>query len=100
MRLSGEIFPLNAHLLSHRQAQTGAMKSTEFWFWLMTDQWGRRRKSPCRYREADALQRDPTATRVEGSCELRDCPETLDENYSLAPTNKHLTGHDWRGGNG
>lgn len=74
------------------------MKDVEFWFWMMTDQWGRRRKSVCRFRAEDALARDPTATRVEGSCEVRSCPETQDENYSLAPTNQHLIGHDGTSG--
>lgn len=68
------------------------MKDVEFWLWMMTDQWGRRRKSPCRYTESEALKRDPTATRVEGSCEVRNCPENADERYALAPTNQHLTG--------
>lgn len=74
------------------------MKDVEFWYWMMTEEFGRRRKSPCRFREVDALMRDPTATRIEGSCEVRSCPETLDENYALAPSNKHLIGHDGKSG--
>lgn len=74
------------------------MKDVEFWYWWMTDQWGRRRKSPCRFTEGEALERDPTATRVDGSCEVRSCPETLDENYASAPTNQHLTGREGRRG--
>ncbi|MGQ3051118.1 MAG: hypothetical protein ACT6S0_04980 [Roseateles sp.] len=70
------------------------MKDVEFWFWMMTDQWGRRRKSACRFAEGEALKHDPTATRIEGSCEVRSCPENVDENYALAPTNQHLRGHD------
>lgn len=69
------------------------MKDVEFWRWLMTDQWGRRRMSTCRYPEERALAIDPTATRVEGSCEVHRCPETADEVYALAPTNQHLTGY-------
>ena len=84
--------------MSQPEAHTGTMKDIEFWHWWMTDQWGRRRKSVCRYREADALARDPTATRVEGSCEVRRCPENADELAALAPTNRHLTGHDGRKG--
>ncbi|RZJ08027.1 MAG: hypothetical protein EOP39_14840 [Rubrivivax sp.] len=70
------------------------MKDVEFWYWLMLDQWGRRRKSRCRFTEAEALKRDPTATRVDGSCEVRSCPENADERAALAPTNRHLIGHD------
>ena len=62
------------------------MKPTEFWFWTMTDQWGRRRRSPCRYTEADALAIDPTATRIEGTCEVRNLPETAAELYADAPS--------------
>jgi hypothetical protein len=60
------------------------MRQVEFWFWMMADQWGRRRKSPCRYTEADALARDPGATRIEGTCEVRLCPETRDEVSAMA----------------
>lgn len=62
------------------------MKKTEFWYWLMTDDLGRRRKSPCRYTEADALARDPTATRVDGTCVLIDVAETDDEIADRAPS--------------
>jgi hypothetical protein len=76
------------------------MKDVEFWYWMMLDQFGRRRKSPCRYRAEDALSRDPTATRVEGSCEVRSCPENSDELAKLAPTNQHLIGQEGRKGCG
>lgn len=68
------------------------MKAVEFWFWMMRDDWGRLRKSPCRFTEADALKRDPEATRVPGSCEVRRCPEDDAEFHAVAPTNRHLGG--------
>lgn len=75
------------------------MKNVEFWFWTITDPWGRRRKSPCRAPADVALDWwGPTASRIEGSCEVRSCPETQAENYALAPTNQHLRGHDGRKG--
>lgn len=61
------------------------MKPVEFWRWMMTDEFGRRRKSPCLFTEADALARDQTATRIDGTCEIRMCPETSDERSRLAP---------------
>lgn len=71
--------------MSDRAARLCGMKTTEFWYWMMTDEWGRRRKSPCRYTAADALARDPTATPIEGSCVLIDVAETDDERYARAP---------------
>lgn len=68
------------------------MKKVEFWYWLMTDDWGRRRKSVCRFSEADALRRDPGATRIEGTCVLIDVAETPDELAARAPTNRHMSG--------
>lgn len=73
------------------------MKDVEFWFWTVTDEWGRRRKSACRMPEATALERDPTSTRIEGSCEVRCCPENADELAALAPTNQHLKGQKMAG---
>lgn len=66
------------------------MKATEYWFWKMRDDWGRVRRSVCKFTEADALARDPQATRVEGSCEVRMCPETVDEIAALALDNRSL----------
>ena len=54
------------------------MKNIEVWFWMMRDEWGRRHKSVCRFTEQEALRRDPTAMRAEGSCESRSCPEPGD----------------------
>lgn len=53
---------------------------TEFWFWMLTNrETGKRRKSVCRFREADAWKLDPTAERVPGTCEIRDLPNSQDE---------------------
>lgn len=60
------------------------MKHTEFWYWKMHDEWGRVRRSVCKFTEADALARDPQATRIEGTCEVRMCPETRDEISAMA----------------
>ena len=85
--------------MNHRQAHTGAMKSTEFWHWRMrSETTGKLIKSVCRYTEEDAVKRDPQAVRIEGSCVLIDVAETDDERAARAPTNRHLTGHDGRRG--
>lgn len=68
------------------------MKKTEFWYWRMrSDTTGKVGKCSCRYREEDALARDPGAVRIDGTCEVRDCPETTDENYSIAPARGQST---------
>lgn len=75
------------------------MKTTEFWYWRMrSETTGKVGKSPCRYREEDALARDPDAVRIEGTCVLIDVAETPDECAARAPTNRHLTGHDGKKG--
>ena len=62
------------------------MKATEFWFWTITDQWGKRRKSPCRATADHALSMwGPSAIRIEDSLEVRMCPETEEEISGLAP---------------
>ena len=70
------------------------MKKTEFWMWLMADDWGRRRKSPCRFTEEQALKRDPTATRIEGTCVVIDVAETPAEIFARAPTTRHIPRDD------
>ena len=71
--------------MSHPGPTLAGMKPTEFWHWMLADQFGRRRRSSCRYTEVEALARDPGATRVEGSCEVRLCPESPEELTRLAP---------------
>lgn len=44
---------------------------TEFAFWMMRDRFGRRRKSPCKYTEAEAKERDPDAEKIDGTSEWR-----------------------------
>ena len=56
------------------------MKAVEFWFWRMRSETsGKVVKSPCRYREEDALSRDPNAVKIPGSCVVIDVAETPDE---------------------
>lgn len=71
--------------MSHARLRLAGMKATEFWFWKMRDDWGRVRRSVCRFTEAEALKRDPHAERVEGTCEVRMCPETVEELARAAP---------------
>ena len=62
------------------------MKATEFWFWKITDEFGRRRKSPCGATAENALSMwGPSATRIDYSLEVRMCPETDAELSGLAP---------------
>lgn len=76
--------------MSHAQLTLAGMKATEFWFWKMRDDWGRVRRSVCRFTEAEALKRDPQAQCIEGTCEVRMCPETFDEISALALDNGPL----------
>ncbi|MEJ6001106.1 hypothetical protein [Paucibacter soli] len=58
-------------------------KTVEFWHWLLRDpETGRRRQSLCRLTEAEARRRDPQASRVPGSCELRLLPRHPDSYLS------------------
>lgn len=53
------------------------MPTVEFWRWEITDPvTGKRSKTRYRMREADALATDATATKVPGSLELRELPES------------------------
>lgn len=67
--------PFKAHAPIYLAGKIASMESMEFWFWMMRDDWGRVRKCVCRFTEAEALKRDPTAERVPGSVEVRRCPE-------------------------
>lgn len=79
-----------AHAMTFRPVKLVAMKATEFWFWKMRDDWGRVRRSVCRFTEAEALARDHLAQRIGGTCEVRMCPETVDEIAALALDNGPL----------
>jgi hypothetical protein len=65
--------------MSYAGLRLARVKATEFWFWKMRDEWGRLRRSPCRFTETEALRRDPLAQRIEGTCEVRMCAETVEE---------------------
>lgn len=48
------------------------MKQVEFFYWQLRDpQTGVLGRSSCRLTEADALRRDPNASAVPGSCQVR-----------------------------
>ena len=67
---------MQAHPLSHRAGKMTAMNRTiELWLWRVTDPVSHRRYIT-RYRmpEADALDLDPAAERVQGSLESRQVP--------------------------
>lgn len=56
-------------------------KPTEFhrWFILSETQPGRRIKSTWHMTREQAMERDPTATPIPGTMEVRDLPESLEE---------------------
>lgn len=63
------------------------MKKVEFWYWRMkSETTGKVGKSVCRFREEDALRRDPDAVRIEGTRVVIDVTETADELAARAPT--------------
>lgn len=68
-----------AHAMSHSADKMPLMKAVEFWLWMMKNSRGRVRQSPCRFMEKEAVQYDPQATRIPGTCEVRELPETPDE---------------------
>jgi hypothetical protein len=56
------------------------MKPVEFWYWnLRSGADGAWTQSNCRLTEAEALRRDPQASRVPGSCEVRVLPKHPDD---------------------
>lgn len=64
-------------------------KPVEFWLWWITDEvTKKRRKTRYRMTERDALAAYPDAEKVEGSCEVRQLPETDNE-----AAQKHYRGH-------
>jgi hypothetical protein len=52
------------------------MQTVEYWrWWIVSETTGRRVKTRHLMTEAQALERDPTATRVPGTMEPRQVPE-------------------------
>lgn len=43
---------------------------TEFWFWMMLNTHGKRRKSTCLLTEEHAKSIDPDAERIPGTCQV------------------------------
>ena len=64
------------------------MKPTEFWRWWITDEFGRRRKTTYRMSRDIALERYPDAEPVAGTLEMRDLPETYEEQHSAGGPRK------------
>lgn len=49
------------------------MERIELWFWMMrSETTGKLIRSPCRFQEAEALRRDPSAVRIPGTLEVRE----------------------------
>jgi hypothetical protein len=64
-------------------------KPTEFWLWWITDErTGKRRKTTYRMTRAEAFERFPDAGPVEGSMEIRNLPETIDEQQNAGAPRK------------
>lgn len=67
-----------------------AMKPTEFWRWNVRDEVsGKVRPTRHHMTEADALERHLEATRVPGSMELRNLPETDKDRAALHTSPGH-----------
>lgn len=69
--------------MSLLRSKMSLMKAVEFWYWEMKNSRGVRRRSPCRFMAEDALERDPEATRVPGTCVVRELPTTPEEFEAL-----------------
>jgi hypothetical protein len=65
-------------------------RTTEFWRWEVWSETGPRKRIKTRHlmTEAVALARDPTATRVLGTMEVRELPETDAELSALTHTGR------------
>lgn len=62
------------------------MKAVEFWIWWIVDETsGQRRRTSWRMTEAEALEAYPGAQKVEGTCEVRNLPETQAERRAALP---------------
>jgi hypothetical protein len=55
------------------------VKRVEFWKWRVLNERGKVYTTLHRMTVDEALQRHPEAVRVEGSCEVRELPETDEE---------------------
>ena len=65
-------------------------KPTEFWRWETWSETGPRRRIKTRYRmtREQALERDPTATPIPGTMELRNLPENDNERMGRTHTGR------------
>lgn len=62
------------------------MITREFWRWhMLSETTGRRAATRYRMTREQALAQDPTAEPVEGSLEVRQCPETPEEYLAISP---------------
>jgi hypothetical protein len=68
------------------------MRTIELWRWRVRGLNGRQHVTRYAMTEAEALQRDPEAVRVEGTLEIREVPENAAEVARLMP------GHTMRSG--
>ena len=58
------------------------MKPTEYWLWWITDEiTGKRRRTAYRMTRHEALSRFPGAELVSGTMEIRNLPETYEEQH-------------------
>ena len=55
------------------------MTPTEFWLWWITDEFGERRKTTYRMSRQVALERYPDARAAPGTMEIRNLPDSDDE---------------------
>lgn len=80
-----------AHLASLARRIIAGMKPTPFYLWWITDERGRRRRTTYRMTEAEARERHPGAEPVEGSREIRNLPESVDEHEYTQPGRSGLS---------
>ena len=63
--------------------QAAVSRPTEFWLWWITDEFGERRMTTYRMSRQVALERYPDAQAVPGTLEIRNLPDSDDEQHSL-----------------
>ena len=74
-----------------------AMRTIELWRWRLRNPRGKLINTRYAMSEAEALQRDPGAMRVPGTCEVREVPESAAEVARLMPGTTMRSGLPARG---
>jgi hypothetical protein len=79
---------VSIHLACFVAVYINSMKHVQFAIYEYLDDRGKTRRSPCKLTAEEAQARYPGATPIEYTIEVRRCPETDEERFSLC--SRHL----------